>query len=129
MSAIQTQSAAVLAKQLSAQVKEVKGIKLISHNMGEGSMEAMRTLCDRVRENLPSGIIALGTTDQAQDKVFLLVTVSSDLTKTYNAGKFIQAIAPLIDGKGGGKPEQAQAGGMNKNGLSAALQKVAELIS
>jgi alanyl-tRNA synthetase len=73
-------------------------------------------------------VIAIGALDPSQGKAFLQVLVSPDLTKTYNAGKLIQASAPLIDGKGGGKPEQAQAGGTKVSGLEPALQRIISLL-
>ena len=88
----------------------------------------MRVLGERLRDHLPSGVIALGAVDSAQGKAFLQVLVSADLAKTYNAGKLIQASAPLIEGKGGGKPEQAQAGGPKVSGLDSALEHIVSLL-
>lgn len=73
-------------------------------------------------------MIAIGALDPGQGKAFLQVLVSPDLTKTYSAGKLIQASAPLIEGKGGGKPEQAQAGGTKVAGLDDALKHIVSLL-
>jgi alanyl-tRNA synthetase len=128
LSSLQAEAAGGLAKDLVAQAKTVGQAKVIAHFLKDGGNEAMRTLGERLRDHLPSGVIALGTVDPAQGKAFLQVLVSSDLTKTYNAGKLIQASAPLIDGKGGGKPEQAQAGGTKLTGVEPALAHILSLL-
>lgn len=92
-------------------------MKVVSHVLKEGGAEALKVLGERIRDLFPSGVIAIGAADHGQGKAFLQVLVSNDLTKSYNAGKLIQATAPMIEGKGGGKPEQAQAGGPKISGL------------
>ncbi len=77
---------------------------------------------------MPSGVIALGAVDTAQGKAFLQVLVSPDLVAKYNAGKLIQAAAPMIDGKGGGKAEQAQAGGPKVGALEQAIEHIVSLL-
>ena len=63
-----------------------------------------------------------------QGKVALLAAVAPAYTKKIQAGKIIQAIAPLVGGKGGGRPELAQGGGANPEGVAAALAKARELV-
>jgi alanyl-tRNA synthetase len=128
LAGIAAESAGSLAKELAARAVTHKGIKIVTHALKEGGNEALRTLGERLRDHLPSGVIAIGAADPAQGKAFLQVLVSPDLTKTYNAGKLIQASAPLIEGKGGGKPEQAQAGGTKLSGLEPALQHIVSLL-
>jgi alanyl-tRNA synthetase len=128
LSSLQAEAAGSLAKELVASAKTVGQAKVITHLLKEGGNEALRTLGERLRDHFPSGVIALGAVDPAQGKAFLQVLVSADLTKTYNAGKLIQASAPLIEGKGGGKPEQAQAGGTKPAGLEAALEHIRSLL-
>ena len=76
----------------------------------------------------PKCVIAIGAVDVPQGKVSIQVLVSADLIQKYNAGKLIQAAAPMIEGKGGGKPEQAQAGGPKVSGLDAALEHIVSLL-
>ncbi|HEY8279584.1 MAG TPA: alanine--tRNA ligase [Bdellovibrionota bacterium] len=128
LSGIQAESAGSLAKELVAKATTLKGVKVVTHTLKEGGNEALRTLGERLRDHLPSGVIALGAADPGQGKAFLQVLVSPDLTKTYNAGKLIQASAPLIEGKGGGKPEQAQAGGTKIAGLEPAIEHIVSLL-
>ena len=63
-----------------------------------------------------------------EGKVALLAAVAPDFTKKIQAGKIIQAIAPLVGGKGGGRPELAQGGGTNPDGIPAALEKAEEIL-
>ncbi len=128
LAGIQAESAGSLAKDLVGKASTVNGVKVVAHALKEGGNEALRALGERLRDHLPSGVIVLGAMDPGQSKAFLQVLVSPDLTKTYNAGKLIQASAPLIDGKGGGKPEQAQAGGPKISGLDSALAHIVSLL-
>src|SRR5690606_24742764 len=128
IASIQAESAGALAKDLAAQAKEVGGVLVVSHSLKEGGNEALKVLGERLRDRMPKGVIVLGAADSAAGKAFLQVQVSQDLTKTYQAGKLVQAGAPFIEGKGGGKPEQAQAGGTKIAGLEAALQHIVSLI-
>jgi alanyl-tRNA synthetase len=128
ISAMQAESAAALAKELVAKAQQRGNTRVITHILPEGGAEALKTLGERLRDHLPSGVIALGAADPAQGKAFLQVLVSPDLAKTYHAGKLIQASAPLIEGKGGGKPEQAQAGGPKIAGLAPALDHILSLL-
>jgi len=128
LTGLQAEGAGTLAKKLAGEAVMVKGVKVVVHTLKEGGNEALRVLGERLRDHLPSGVIALGAVDLEQSKAFLQVLVSSDLAKTYNAGKLIQAAAPFLDGKGGGKPEQAQAGGPKVSGLNSALEHIVSLL-
>jgi alanyl-tRNA synthetase len=128
LAGLAAESAGALAKDLAAKAQTHKGVKVVTHSLKEGGNEALRVLGERLRDHLPSGVIAIGALDPGQGKAFLQVLVSPDLTKTYSAGKLIQASAPLIEGKGGGKPEQAQAGGTKVAGLDDALKHIVSLL-
>ncbi len=86
----------------------------------------LRNVVDRVRERIGSGVVVLGTVDG--DKVSLVAGVTGDRIGTYKAGDIIVQIAPLVDGRGGGKPDFAQAGGRNPAGLAAAMEKANEIL-
>jgi alanyl-tRNA synthetase len=128
ITAIQAESAGNLAKELVANAVQVKGVTVVSHLLKEGGAEALKVLGERLKDRVPAGVISLGAIDAAQGKAFLLVQVTGELTKTYSAGKLVQASAPFIEGKGGGKPEQAQAGGPKVAGLQQALDHVLSLL-
>ena len=73
------------------------------------------------------GVVVLG--GSSNDAISLVATVSPDFTAKFQAGKIIQAIAPLVGGKGGGKPDNARGGGKDASKLPAALNKARELVA
>jgi alanyl-tRNA synthetase len=81
---------------------------------------------DTLRERMSSGVIVLGSS--MDGKVSLVASVSKDLTKRVQAGKLIQEMAPLVGGKGGGRPDLAQGGGPDASRLDEALARVPALI-
>lgn len=83
----------------------------------------MRTYADLVRDRIHRGVVALGCTLEG-NKCLLLVAATRDLAKQIHAGKLVSKAAPIIDGKGGGRPDFAQAGGSNSVGLGDALNAV-----
>ncbi|MBM4310095.1 MAG: alanine--tRNA ligase [Deltaproteobacteria bacterium] len=107
-------------------VREVGGVRVLGAIVDESDPKALRSYGDSLRERLGSGIIVIGakTADGAQ----LVCMVTPDLTQRFSAGAIIRQIAPLIDGRGGGKPEMAQAGGKNAEGLQQALQAALGII-
>ena len=93
----------------------------------EGNAEALRHLTSALRSRLPSGVIALAGVDNGS--VNLLVSASDDLVKAgVHAGNLVKLAAPLVDGKGGGAPAQAQGGGKNASGAPAALQAIRDAV-
>jgi len=91
------------------------------------SPKTLRELGDKIRDKLGRGIVVLG--GEYQGKAALLAMVSKDLTDTYKAGNIIKEIAVLVGGKGGGRPDMAQAGGPNPDKLDDALQAVFKIIA
>ena len=93
----------------------------------EGSeAKGLRELSDTLKERIGSGIIVLGAGEAG--KASLLVAVTSDLTARWKAGDIIKALAPIVGGKGGGKPELAQAGGNQPEHLDEALEAAYRII-
>jgi alanyl-tRNA synthetase len=93
----------------------------------EADAEALRRLANAMRNRLPSGVIALAGVDNGS--VSLLVSASDDMVKAgVHAGNLVRQAAPLIGGKGGGQPSQAQGGGKNADGAPAALQAIREAV-
>ncbi len=109
-----------------AQVRTIQGVTV--HAQRADGMEGgeLRTLADRLRDKLGSGVIALGSAKDG--KAALLVVVTKDLTARLRAGDLIREMAAAIGGTGGGRPEMAQAGGKNPEGLNTALEKVFGLV-
>ncbi|MDR1997043.1 MAG: alanine--tRNA ligase [Candidatus Margulisbacteria bacterium] len=104
-----------------AQQKESKGIPVIAVNIGAASRDIAGAVADSLKNRLGEGVVVVGAVDA--DKAILLVLVTPKYqTAELNAGKIIQKIAPLVAGRGGGRPDAAQAGGKNIQGIPAALQ-------
>ncbi|MHC2994405.1 MAG: alanine--tRNA ligase [Candidatus Atribacteria bacterium] len=108
--------------------REIKGINIISIKVDALDKNDLRNWGDLIKEKIKSGVIVLGT-ELNQNKVELLAMVTDDLlSKGFDAGNIIKAIAPIVNGKGGGKKTMAQAGGSKTDKLNQALDKVYELI-
>ncbi len=93
----------------------------------EANSEALRHLSQAIRRHMPSGVIALAGIDN--DSVSLFVSVSDDLvSQGILAGQLVKLAAPLVDGKGGGQPAQAQGGGKNVRGADAAVRAMCDAV-
>src|SRR6185503_382781 len=101
------------------------GLKVLAARHESGEPEAMRELADKLRDQLKSGIVVLAGVKEG--KANLLVAVTSDLTKKYRAGDLVKELSKVLGGRGGGKPDMAQAGGGDPAQLDAALQRAYEL--
>jgi alanyl-tRNA synthetase len=112
--------------ELFARVQTVKGVKLIAAEVQNVDREGLRQLVDTLRQKLGSGVVALGMPEDG--KVALIAGVTKDLTAKVHAGKLMQALAPMVGGKGGGRPDLAEAGGKDTAGLKLALQSVPSLL-
>ncbi|MCX5843341.1 MAG: alanine--tRNA ligase, partial [Deltaproteobacteria bacterium] len=108
------------------QVKEIKGVRVLSAVVDVSDAKTMRDLGDKLKDKMRSGILLLGS--KAADKAMLLCMVTKDLTDRYHAGNIIKEIAPLVGGSGGGRPDMAQAGGPKPENLKQALDKLAEIV-
>jgi len=109
-----------------ATVRTVKGVQVHAQRVDGMEGGELRTLADQLRDKMKSGVIVLGGVKD--DKVSLLVVVTKDLTGTLKAGELIKEMAAAVGGTGGGRPEMAQAGGKNSEGLASALEKIFALV-
>ncbi|PID38786.1 MAG: alanine--tRNA ligase [Proteobacteria bacterium] len=110
-----------------SQAKEINGIKALLTRVEGGDPRVLREAGDTLRDKLGSGVLVLG--GEHQGNATLMVMVSKDLTKRVHAGKLIKELAPVIDGRGGGRPDMAQAGGAAPEKLDDALAKAEELLA
>jgi alanyl-tRNA synthetase len=101
------------------QIKDVKGVKVLAHRVDNLERSQMRTLVDQLREKIGSGVVVLGSASNGN--VSLIVGVTKDLTVRVQAGKVIGPVAQKVGGKGGGRPDLAEAGGKDAGALDAAL--------
>ncbi len=115
--------ASAAGSDLASQATEVAGIKLISAHLEGVDPNGLRDTVDQLKNKLGSGIIVLGTA--VGDGVRLVAGVTGDLTKQVKAGDLVNHVASQVGGKGGGRPDFAQAGGSDPKALPAALKSVA----
>jgi alanyl-tRNA synthetase (EC 6.1.1.7) len=114
------------SSELLSQTREIKGIRVVTKVVEAPDAKTLRDFGDRLRDKIQSGIILLGS--RARNKAMLLCMVTKDLTGTYNAGKIVKEIAPLVGGTGGGRPDMAQAGGSKPENMDQALNKLQEIL-
>ena len=116
---VRMKSATSSAANLGEKVKDVKGVKVLAHRVDNLERAQMRTLVDQLRDKIGSGVVVLGSASNGN--VALIVGVTKDLTSRVQAGKVIGAVAQKVGGKGGGRPDLAEAGGKDPAALDAAL--------
>jgi alanyl-tRNA synthetase len=124
LDAARMKSASAAAGEASA--VEVKGIKLLVQRVDGLERGPMRDLVDQMRGRLGSGVVVLGAVSDG--KVSLICGVTKDLTAKVQAGKIVGLLAALVGGKGGGRPDLAEAGGSDAGALDGALAKAAEVV-
>ena len=103
-------------------IKDVRGIKVLAHRVDNLERPQLRTLADQLRDKLGSGVVVLGSATNGT--VSLIVSVTKDLTGRIQAGKVIGPVAQKVGGRGGGRPDMAEAGGKDPQALDAALAEV-----
>jgi len=108
-------------------VVEVNGIKLLVADVAGTESKALRGMVDDLKTKIGSGVIALGVANG--DKVSLIAGVTKDLTGKVKAGELVNHMAAQVGGKGGGRPDMAQAGGTQPENLAAALESVTGWLS
>jgi alanyl-tRNA synthetase len=107
--------------------KTIGDTKIVVSRVVLDSPKTLREMGDKIRDKLGSGIVVLG--GEFQGKATLLAMVSKDLTDIYKAGNIIKEVAALVGGKGGGRPDMAQAGGPFPDKLDEALAAVQGIVS
>jgi len=111
-----------------AHAREVKGVKLLVQRVDGLDRGPMRDLVDQMRGKLGSGVVVLGAASP-DGKVALIVGVTKDLTGKVQAGKVVGQLAALVGGKGGGRPDLAEAGGSDVGSLDSALGRASEVVA
>ncbi|MDP2566944.1 alanine--tRNA ligase [Pseudoalteromonas marina] len=103
-------------------IVEINGVKLLVANVEGTESKALRGMVDDLKNKIGSGVIALGVA--SGEKVSLIAGVTKDLTGKVKAGELVNHMASQVGGKGGGRPDMAQAGGSEPQNLAAALDSV-----
>ncbi|WP_416305845.1 alanine--tRNA ligase [Neptunicella sp. SCSIO 80796] len=107
---------------LLSQVVEIKGVKVLSCVLDGVEAKSLRDMSDTLKSQLGSGILMLGLANG--DKVNLIAGVTKDLTGKVKAGELVNFVAQQVGGKGGGRPDMAQAGGSQPENLASAIASV-----
>lgn len=100
-------------------IQEINGIKVVAIRQDGADVKSMRMIVDQWRNRLQSGVVLVAAANEG--KVILIAGVSQDLAGELGANKLIQAISPIVDGKGGGRPDLAQGGGPNIENIEPAI--------
>jgi len=108
------------------EAEEVAGVKLVAREVSGLDKDGLRALVDRHRDRIKTGVVVLGAADG--ERALLLAAVTKDATDRFHAGNIIKALAPVVGGKGGGRPDLAQAGGKDPARLDEALTAAYELL-
>lgn len=124
---LKDQQAAQESASLSSKAVEVKGVKLLVSELTGVEPKMLRTMVDDLKNQLKSAIIVLATVDEG--KVSLIAGVTKDVTDRVKAGELVGQLAQQIGGKGGGRPDMAQAGGTDAQALPGALAGVEAWVS
>jgi alanyl-tRNA synthetase len=106
-------------------MQTVGSISAIVENLGTGDGDSLQSIADALKGQF-KGVVVLG--GSSNGAVALVATVSPELTKQVQAGKIIQQIAPIVGGKGGGRPDNARGGGKDASKLDEALSKAETLL-
>ncbi|MDD7403400.1 MAG: alanine--tRNA ligase [Butyribacter sp.] len=110
-----------------SQIQEIKGVKVLAMNVPDVDMNGLRNLGDQMKEKIGEGVVVLASAHEG--KVTLLAMATEEaIQKGAHAGNLIKEIASLVGGGGGGRPNMAQAGGKNADGIPAALEKVQNVV-
>ncbi|WP_035349418.1 alanine--tRNA ligase [Edaphobacter aggregans] len=123
---VRMKSASAAVADAASSAIEVKGVKVLAQRVDALDKSQMRNLVDELRGKLGSGVVVLGAANEG--KVSLIVGVTKDLTGKVQAGRIVGQVAALVGGKGGGRPDLAEAGGSDAGALDGALGKAASVV-
>jgi alanyl-tRNA synthetase len=127
LEAVERRTQAGQADSILDRVRDIGGIKVLVTPVAPADGKGLREMADRLRDKLGSGVVAIGCSFDG--KANLLVAVTRDLTDRLRAGELVAAMASEVGGRGGGRPDLAQAGGTQPERLDAALAKADALIT
>jgi alanyl-tRNA synthetase len=106
---------------------EVAGVKLVARQVNGLDKDGLRSLVDRHRDAIKSGVVVLAS--PTEDKVVIVVGVTADLTKRVPAGQVVKQLAPIVGGGGGGRPDFAEAGGKDPSKIADLLAASRDVVA
>ncbi|MGQ9830076.1 MAG: alanine--tRNA ligase [Thermochromatium sp.] len=119
--------AGAAGQDLAAQAVDIRGVKTLAARLDGADPKVMRVMLDQLKDRLGSAVVVLAT--ESDGKVSLVAGVTPDLTDRLKAGDLIREVAAKVGGKGGGRPDMAQAGGNDPAGLPDALALVPDWVA
>jgi alanyl-tRNA synthetase len=119
---LKSKLASSASDELTSQAIDINGVKVLAVKLDDVDPKALRDLADQLKNKLGSAALVLAAL--SGDKVSLIASVSKDAMDKVKAGDLVNFVALQVGGKGGGRPDMAQAGGNDPSGLVAALQQV-----
>ena len=125
---VRMKSAAGALDEALSKAVDVKGVKLVTLRADNLERGQLRTLVDNLKQKLGEGVVVLASA-QPEGKVAIIAGVTPGLTKRIQAGKLVGAVAKLVGGSGGGKPEIAEAGGKDPAQIDAALHATPQIVA
>jgi alanyl-tRNA synthetase len=128
---LQAKAASGEVDEMISRAQELSGTRIVASVCtpdAEG-IKRLRDLSDRVKQKAPDAVVVLGIKDPGSDKASLLVAVGPKAPKILNANDILKELTPLIEGRGGGKPDMAQAGGSRSAGLPEAIKRAQQVIT
>ncbi len=126
LDSVRMKSASSGTANIGDQIKDVRGVKVLAHRVDNLERAQLRTLVDQLREKIGSGVVVLGSASNGN--VSLIVGVTKDLISRVQAGKVIGPVAQKVGGKGGGRPDLAEAGGKDPAALDSALAEAYSIV-
>jgi alanyl-tRNA synthetase len=119
---MKTKVAQAQASRVEADARDMKGVKVLSTRVEGLDRAQLRTLVDSLRNKWKTAVVVLASTEDGN--VSIVSAVTKDLTSKVHAGKLVSGVAQAVGGKGGGRPDMAEAGGKDAAALPAALNDV-----
>jgi len=126
LAALKSKLASGQGDELATQAVDVNGIKVLAATLDGADVARLRETMDKLKDKLKTAAIVLASVNDG--KVSLIAGVTADATSKVKAGELVNFVAQKVGGKGGGRPDMAQAGGTDPSGLPAALAGVAEWV-
>jgi alanyl-tRNA synthetase len=127
IAALQQRLASSQTQDYFSEVQEVNGVKVLALQLEDFDRKALRSFVDTAKDRLGSGVVLVSAVED--DRVSLVAGVTKDLTDRISAGSLMSKVAPLLGGKGGGRPDMAQGGGTDVAKLPEALAQVPDLVA
>jgi alanyl-tRNA synthetase len=123
---LKARAASAAGSDLASSALQINGIQVLAARLDGRDGKALLAMVDQLKNKLGSAVILLGGV--LEDKVVLVAGVTADLTARYKAGELMRQAAAIVGGKGGGRPDMAQGGGIDSNRLDEALALTATFV-